>query len=587
MFGRCLKIKEDMQFLGTLTVSSGEADGAFGRGDDSLSPLSSPAHSVTSGSSSPAYSGTSETSFLSFSEDEGCFSESCASPHVKRPRSISPDSRGVINKSAEDHGPSIKKVRLEDGSYANATSTPYEKPESLESLKTRAKKIGSVLNILYKCTHISPFPEEMLEITPILLGIIVRGKVSLMPQRVEYQKVETDEEFRELSRRTFEVSYKIILRMCSSILIFPKFIVSGIVPILHRLQEASPGENEKQQMAIVQEYCSNLITRMVGLENDAGWREGFIMQTLLVNKLSISLDKMNQTALNIPLLYEKHPGTLRKFEMKAKSWTKILDMLVNSDDTSFYTFEDCALALCSICRALGVKWKSKIAYQIRPLFNVTSGANCSDVYKLVPKDTLVEDALTVLLTLDDGNGILVNKDLLVNASPVFSAMFNGHFVEADENKVHLPNVSVTAVCLLIDQINMQMKSAKDTESCLGNQNLHDMSTIFELLSLTDRFMLEEIYERALNTLITKYICPYSAPTIYAESVKLQSLNKSSTLALGDSGLNLYILKYILTADGIRMSERCNAVRKVFDTVEPEHVVRDLKALIEHNMYKST
>lgn len=577
------------------------------RGEDSLSPCSSPAHSWSSGSSSPCHSGISIASYSSFSEDEGCYS-SCPTPQ-KRLRSASPGELpkpkpSVINSSPEEidrdvdeNGPVLKKLKLEDGSSSssdskNGTKTRCDK--SLYALKSSGKKIVNVLNILHKCSHITPFPDDMLEILPILLGIIVRGKVSLMPQRAQYEVVESDDEFRDLSRRTFEVSYKIILKMCSIIQIFPEMVVSGIIPVLHRLQEPMPITtlNTEAQAGVVQEYCSNLITRMVGLENDtAGWREGFIMRTLLVNNSAISPNKMDQMVLNIPLLYEKHPAILRKFEMKAKSWSKILEMLVNSDDTSFYSFEDCSLALCSICNAIGVKWQALDAGKSVPtLLNVPSGE--SDAYKIVCTDDVIttrNNTGNVLVGLDDGNTLLVTKDLLVNASPVFAAMFNGSFVEGFEQKVNLSNVSLNAACLLLNQLYLQGQATNLSSSTDNNCHIqYDLSIIFEIFSLADRFLLDEIYERALNTLITKYICPNSAPMIYGESVKLLNLQKSSNRrqTLGDSNLNLFILKYILTAKGVRMSERCSAIRKVFETVMPDHVVRDLKLLIEHNMYKS-
>lgn len=582
--------------------------------DDSLSPCSSPAHSWSSGSSSPIYLRT-NVGYSSVSEDEGCFSpnSSSDSPVGKRFRCDSPESDLGLEKElniqslafsdcegdSDEQGPALKKLKLEDGSSSSSLSDAgatkgFKCSKSLDVLKASVKKIAAVLNILYKCTYINPFPESILQIKPILVGIIVRGKISVMPQRVEYQTTQTDDEFRDLSRRSFEVSYKILLQMSSIYNIFPEIIVSGIIPVLNRLEEPSQNsEMDNEQVGIVQRYCTNLLTRMVGLENDtAGWREGFIMRTLLVNNSSITDEKMDQMVLNIPLLYEKHPSTLRKFEMKAKSWTKILDMLLNSDESSFYRFEDCALALCSICRALGVKWKAHgLGRDLPLLFNVPPQLLLeAGVVRIFSKDDTndyVQDETTVQLVLDDGSVLFVNKDLLVFSSPVFLAMFNGHFVEAGEQKVHLPNISRNAVCLLINQIYMLGNNLSSDSGIALQQNECELATIFELFSLADRFLLEDIYEMALNTLITKYICPYSAPMIYAESVKLASLQKfgNKKKMMGDSNLNLFILEYILTAEGIQMSERCNAIRKTFDAVMPEHVVQDLKALIENYMYK--
>lgn len=576
-------------------------------GEDSLSPFSSPSHSFTSGGSSPVYSDSSSIGVSSLSDDEGCYSsvgsmrssspESVEStlPRFKRRRPVEVNQDALSSDAESDCISSpVKRIKLdEDGS-----DKPNE--NSLEKLKFSVKRIAGVLNILHKCAYISPFPSEMLQIIPILLGIILRGKVSLMPQHSDYQTAASDDELRELSRRTFEVSYKILLKMASIFQLFPDLIVSGMIPILIRLQEPCTPGSEDQAM-VVRDYCANLINRLVGIENDtAGWREGFIMRSLLVNSTSLSAEKMDQMILNIPLLYQNHATTLRKFEMKAKSWTKILEMLVNADESSFYRFEDCALALCSICSALGVKWKPYRKGTQLPFLQFPKSRDVINQHVIMTlKDTVPEpvempaeveqnEANMVKLCLDDGTTFSVNKDLLIQASPVFLAMFNGNFIEAGQQKVHLPNVSNTAVSLLLDQIFMLSQITDIDSNATSNDVQYDLGVIFELFSMADRFLLEEVYERTLNTVVTKYICPQSAPLIYAESVKLMSLQKSGNdrEMLGDASLNLFILKYVLTAENIGISERCNGIRKMFDSVVPEHIVQDLKALIEHHMYKA-
>ncbi|CAL8109943.1 unnamed protein product [Orchesella dallaii] len=415
--------------------------------------------------------------------------------------------------------------------------------------------------------------------------------MSLVPQGIEYRREQNDEEFHETSRRTFEVSYKIVLKMCSTSQIFPEIIISGIIPILHRLQEPmSVTKGNEELMAVVQRYCANLIRAMTGFENDTyGWREGYIMRYLLTKDSS---DKMDQMTVNIPLLYQKHSSTLRKFEMKAKSWSKILEMLINSDDVTFYRFEDCTLALCSICVALGIKWtphdpEHRLPMLSHPPSNLHKavGISSSDSTNATESSSNHEEN-RVKLILDDGTIFTVEKDLLLESSPVFTAMFNGHFIESGQQQVLLPGVSKGAVTLLLDQIFMQRQANKLPNGVANGaiSQQYDLATIFELFRLADRFLLEDVYERALNTLMTKCICPNSAPIIYAESVRLVTLRKSESSQM--MGLSSYILMYVLTAENIRMPERCNAVRKIFDSVVPTHVVEDLKALIEFHMYKN-
>ena len=56
---------------------------------------------------------------------------------------------------------------------------------------------------------------------------------------------------------------------------------------------------------------------------------------------------------------------------------------------------------------------------------------------------------SVTFELDDGKFVTANKSLLCNHSPVINSMLNGHFIEANQEKVRLRKCSEKCFNLLV------------------------------------------------------------------------------------------------------------------------------------------
>jgi hypothetical protein len=197
----------------------------------------------------------------------------------------------------------------------------------------------------------------------------------------------------------------------------------------------------------------------------------------------------------------------------------------------------------------------------------------------------------VCFELDDGYKLNIPKKFLTQASPVFSAMFDGHFLEAGRQRVNIRKTSLSALNALVTQIYQQslftsseteekaQDSSSNDEKPLVTCDVYPLSTLFELLSLSDQFLLDNLYERTLNTLIGYYFCPHSAPRIYEESLKFGGLHKSDNHLSYNGNLTRLAIKYLLVGDDICFTLRCGAFWKIFDTVDPSNVVHMLKEIL--------
>lgn len=294
-------------------------------------------------------------------------------------------------------------------------------------------------------------------------------------------------------------------------------------------------------------------------------------------------------------MFRKNDHSLRSFEQKGSSWTRVFDLLAknkNYDDTSL--FQDCILTLSALSETIGMKYDVSEVSK-RPTLIMKDDTNIGQILQFLDSSnealTNFENDGKVKITLDDGSLALLQKNILTDASPVFGAMFDGHFKEAGSQAVHIRNVSKESLKVLVLQLQILNNYQSLQQSDLNIMDLPvnsnaapidnlDLSTIFELISLSDQFLIETLYERTLNTLLSFYICPHSAPRIYQEAVKLSALWKPQSRLKGwDMDLTFVVLKYLLVGD-LTFTSRCGAFRKIFDSVPSDNVVGDLRALVE-------
>jgi len=434
----------------------------------------------------------------------------------------------------------------------------------LEPDKDKAKKVTCILNILYKLTFLTPLPIELLCFCPIFLTFFANGKISQEFISKSDIPAEWDEECQSLGRKAFDLSFKLLKSICCSINVFGTLINTGSVSIIYRMSSYSLPDNvgitRKRRISencckmTFDTYCRKLMDALTGSLNEThGWREGFCMRTLLVSK---NADELDRFALSIPLLYRNNDHAFRNFVAKGNILQRLFSLLTDFNDSS--KLQDCMLALSSISSTLGLK--SDMLCCGRKVCNTI--VNCA---RRCPR---IE--CPVKFVLDDELEVVADRKVL-SSSPVFSAMFSGYFKETDEQKVNLRGTSIEALTLLL--IQMENEVGGDQKVGIG-----EISVLFELMSLADQFLLEEIYEKATNTLINN-ICPYSASVTYAESVKWVHLWSSDRTG-NRVDISKLILRYLLVNDKLSTNLRCSAFLKIFNCVDSSIIVSDLKELIK-------
>lgn len=312
---------------------------------------------------------------------------------------------------------------------------------------------------------------------------------------------------------------------------------------------------------------------------------GHLLRTLLISK---SEEELTNVSLTIPLLYRTNDHILRNFESKGNSWTRMFELLAKSEDLPLSLFQDCILSLATLCDTIGMKYDVSDIHRRPKLQRWNGTQNIDQVLQFLPHTTTTTDVEAstknfevegkVKITLDDGSSALVLKHVLTEGSPVFSAMFDGHFKETGSQTVVIRDLSKESLKVLAEQLLIPCQT--ETEHVNNYVSNLELSTLFELISLSDQFLLETVYERTLNTLLSCYICPFSAPRIYTEASKLSALSKPLAQLKGwDMDLTFVVLKYLLVGQ-MTFATRVGAFRKIFDSVPTPIVIGDIRALVE-------
>ncbi|KAF6023028.1 hypothetical protein EB796_018670 [Bugula neritina] len=126
------------------------------------------------------------------------------------------------------------------------------------------------------------------------------------------------------------------------------------------------------------------------------------------------------------------------------------------------------------------------------------------------------DDMTNAVILVEGKELHVVKELLMVASPVFKAMFTGHFIEASTNVVELANKDINHIVWMLDYIypekvfdltdEMAAKLLPLAEEYqLSNLRAQCIDVLLEqdtprleIVTLAEKFGLEELLEVSIN-----------------------------------------------------------------------------------------
>lgn len=121
-----------------------------------------------------------------------------------------------------------------------------------------------------------------------------------------------------------------------------------------------------------------------------------------------------------------------------------------------------------------------------------------------------ENQLTI--KLDDGQTVITDREFLIEKVDYFKAMLSGNFKEADEESIRLRNVSYNALRFLL----FLLTSNKTREPIYLDI---DMTTVLEVIILTDSYLLENLTEWLTSCVECYMINVDSAHQIYKWSVE--------------------------------------------------------------------
>lgn len=107
------------------------------------------------------------------------------------------------------------------------------------------------------------------------------------------------------------------------------------------------------------------------------------------------------------------------------------------------------------------------------------------------------------------------REILVKSSPMFAAMLEGHYSEAKQSEIKLTNTSFYAVKFILHYFHgccLSCDTITDLLTCeTTNRNLHNA---LEVLSLSHRYMLSELYHFLQAVICTRFLDSQNAHIVY-------------------------------------------------------------------------
>lgn len=207
----------------------------------------------------------------------------------------------------------------------------------------------------------------------------------------------------------------------------------------------------------------------------------------------------------------------------------------------------CAMAL----KTLRIKNPvDSLGYQIKYTIN-------PEHYKL-PNDC----ANIVIFKLDDGTSIEADRDFLSERSDYFNKLLCGQFKESHQEEIVLHNVENKSLRCLLNLLYYDINKSEIVEMDL------DLSTILDVIVLTDRYLLTDLCLLLTSCVEQFRISSETVPTIYQWSL--------------ESRTNLLRVESIAFAlvSNIDDSERFTMFENLFNLGYSEQLVDDIQKLFE-------
>ena len=115
------------------------------------------------------------------------------------------------------------------------------------------------------------------------------------------------------------------------------------------------------------------------------------------------------------------------------------------------------------------------------------------------------------LVLDDKSTIAANRATLIAESPVFAAMLDGRFSEAEADSINIPFVGHMSLVLLLHYLY----------GCRWCPIFADMpvSVLLEMVSLTDQYLLPDFNESVCHEIVQRCLLPDQVVEVYEKSLQ--------------------------------------------------------------------
>ena len=194
-----------------------------------------------------------------------------------------------------------------------------------------------------------------------------------------------------------------------------------------------------------------------------------------------------------------------------------------------------------------------------------------DTETCIYQDSELEQDLS--LVCDDGTRVRVNKQIISDSCPVFSAMLTGSFTEAERETIRLPGTSGPALtCLLHFLYGCQPGCCPQWRDLAGD-------TLLELVSLSDKYLLSELHLSVCHSIIRHSASPSHLTNIYRAALQ----NNSPVLCAGrEAGqsvsLAVSVVNFLLVGH-MTAQHRAGLVRQVVSSDLAQHLLDDISKIL--------
>lgn len=167
----------------------------------------------------------------------------------------------------------------------------------------------------------------------------------------------------------------------------------------------------------------------------------------------------------------------------------------------------------------------------------------------------------VFFKLDDGLSIGADRDFLSEKSTYFNCLLTGSFKESHEKEIVLHNVASESFLCLLNLLHYEVSKLE-----LLPLNVK-LETLLDVISLTDRYILEELSVYLAGCVEQFLISSKTVPLIYQWSIESHT-----------NILRVESVAFALAAN-ISESERVEMFQNLFDLGYSEFVIEDMQKLL--------